>query len=205
MQERVPSQRFALCDHRDGASVDDAIVNIGRRAQRTVNGRDVLWAARKHYDQIYFGAQDDAIAWLGGGWKALDLALGPDLHVHEQIEWGRSLAAIDSHRGKGLPEVVAAITMILFATQFDVDRLVAGAQQHVVTAGRSIADKGEHWSPSIAVEHIAGASERVLASRYIKRDLHPQDLLGALVFLASADSDFMSGQNVLVDGGNANT
>jgi NAD(P)-dependent dehydrogenase (short-subunit alcohol dehydrogenase family) len=54
-------------------------------------------------------------------------------------------------------------------------------------------------------EHIAGASERVLASRYIKRDLHPQDLLGALVFLASADSDFMSGQNVLVDGGNANT
>jgi NAD(P)-dependent dehydrogenase (short-subunit alcohol dehydrogenase family) len=54
-------------------------------------------------------------------------------------------------------------------------------------------------------EHIAGASERVLASRYIKRDLHPQDLLGALVFLASGDSDFMSGQNVLVDGGNANT
>jgi NAD(P)-dependent dehydrogenase (short-subunit alcohol dehydrogenase family) len=54
-------------------------------------------------------------------------------------------------------------------------------------------------------EHIANASKHVLASRYLKRDLHPQDLLGALVFLASADSDFMSGQNVLVDGGNANT
>ena len=54
-------------------------------------------------------------------------------------------------------------------------------------------------------EHIATARKHVLASRSLKRDLHPQDLLGALVFLASADSDFMSGQNVLIDGGNANT
>jgi NAD(P)-dependent dehydrogenase (short-subunit alcohol dehydrogenase family) len=53
--------------------------------------------------------------------------------------------------------------------------------------------------------HIATARDRVLASRSLKRDAHPQDLLGALVFLASADSDFMTGQNVLVDGGNANT
>jgi NAD(P)-dependent dehydrogenase (short-subunit alcohol dehydrogenase family) len=54
-------------------------------------------------------------------------------------------------------------------------------------------------------EHIANATTHVLANRYLKRELHPRDLLGALVFLASADSDFMSGQNVLIDGGNANT
>jgi NAD(P)-dependent dehydrogenase (short-subunit alcohol dehydrogenase family) len=53
--------------------------------------------------------------------------------------------------------------------------------------------------------HVATARDRVVASRSLKRDEHPQDLLGALVFLASADSDFMTGQNVLVDGGNANT
>jgi NAD(P)-dependent dehydrogenase (short-subunit alcohol dehydrogenase family) len=53
--------------------------------------------------------------------------------------------------------------------------------------------------------HVATARDRVVASRSIKRDEHPQDLLGALVFLASADSDFMTGQNLLVDGGNANT
>jgi NAD(P)-dependent dehydrogenase (short-subunit alcohol dehydrogenase family) len=53
--------------------------------------------------------------------------------------------------------------------------------------------------------HIATARDRVVASRSLKRDEQPQDLLGALVFLASADSDFMTGQNVLVDGGNANT
>ena len=38
-----------------------------------------------------------------------------------------------------------------------------------------------------------------------KRDEQPQDLLGALVFLASADSDFITGQTIAVDGGNVNT
>jgi len=40
-----------------------------------------------------------------------------------------------------------------------------------------------------------------LASRCIKRDVTPEDLTGTVVFLASADSDCMSGQTVLVDGG----
>jgi NAD(P)-dependent dehydrogenase (short-subunit alcohol dehydrogenase family) len=53
--------------------------------------------------------------------------------------------------------------------------------------------------------HVATARDRVVAARSLKRDQHPQDLLGALIFLASADSDFMTGQNVLIDGGNSNT
>jgi NAD(P)-dependent dehydrogenase (short-subunit alcohol dehydrogenase family) len=38
-------------------------------------------------------------------------------------------------------------------------------------------------------------------SRALKRDEQPEDLTGALVFLASHDSDFMTGQCVVVDGG----
>ena len=53
--------------------------------------------------------------------------------------------------------------------------------------------------------HIATARDRVVAARSLKRDEQPQDLLGALIFLASTDSDFMTGQNVLIDGGNSNT
>jgi NAD(P)-dependent dehydrogenase (short-subunit alcohol dehydrogenase family) len=67
---------------------------------------------------------------------------------------------------------------------------------------------GLTMSESLVAEnpgHIATARDRVVASRSLKRDQQPQDLLGALVFLASADSDFMTGQNVLVDGGNSNT
>jgi len=40
-----------------------------------------------------------------------------------------------------------------------------------------------------------------VASRCLKRDATPDDLTGAVVFLASADSDFMSGQTMVVDGG----
>ena len=40
-----------------------------------------------------------------------------------------------------------------------------------------------------------------IASRCIKREALPQDLIGALLFLSSADSDFMSGQTLVVDGG----
>lgn len=42
-----------------------------------------------------------------------------------------------------------------------------------------------------------------LASRAIQRDGMPQDLLGAMVFLCSAASDFMTGQTLVVDGGSA--
>jgi NAD(P)-dependent dehydrogenase (short-subunit alcohol dehydrogenase family) len=41
----------------------------------------------------------------------------------------------------------------------------------------------------------------VMASRSLKREETPQDLEGALLFLASEDSAFMTGQTVVVDGG----
>ena len=40
-----------------------------------------------------------------------------------------------------------------------------------------------------------------VASRSLKRDAEPSDLVGALLFLASADSAFMTGQTLAVDGG----
>ena len=54
-------------------------------------------------------------------------------------------------------------------------------------------------------EHVRTAQPRAIAGRAIPRDEHPQDLLGALIFLASAESDFITGQNIAVDGGNVNT
>jgi NAD(P)-dependent dehydrogenase (short-subunit alcohol dehydrogenase family) len=53
--------------------------------------------------------------------------------------------------------------------------------------------------------HVATARERIVAARAIKRDEYPEDLLGALIFLASADSDFITGQTIAVDGGVVNT
>ena len=53
--------------------------------------------------------------------------------------------------------------------------------------------------------HVNSARDRAVASRSLRRDQHPQDLLGALIFLSSAESDFVTGQTMMVDGGNVNT
>lgn len=54
-------------------------------------------------------------------------------------------------------------------------------------------------------DHLIETSEKVKASRAIARDAYPEDLVGALVFLASSDSDFVTGQTLVVDGGSVNT
>jgi len=54
-------------------------------------------------------------------------------------------------------------------------------------------------------EHIDEYRAPVLASRAIKRDGLPEDLIGALLFLASSASNFMTGQTIAVDGGSINT
>jgi len=90
----------------------------------------------------------------------------------------------------------------------------------VVTMTRSLArELGAHnicvntlapgliMSDSIAEnqEHIDHYRAPVIASRSIKRDGLPGDLVGALIFLSSPESDFMTGQTVVVDGGSINT
>jgi NAD(P)-dependent dehydrogenase (short-subunit alcohol dehydrogenase family) len=89
----------------------------------------------------------------------------------------------------------------------------------VVTMTRSLArELGAHninvnsLAPGLIMSETISANEGhiqdfrapVLASRSIKRDGFPGDLLGALVFLASEASDFVTGQTIAVDGGSVN-
>jgi NAD(P)-dependent dehydrogenase (short-subunit alcohol dehydrogenase family) len=54
-------------------------------------------------------------------------------------------------------------------------------------------------------DHLNQSRASSLARRAIKRDQVPEDLVGTLVYLASKDSDFMTGQVLAVDGGANNT
>jgi NAD(P)-dependent dehydrogenase (short-subunit alcohol dehydrogenase family) len=50
-------------------------------------------------------------------------------------------------------------------------------------------------------EHVAHMRDAVLSTRSIKRDEKPDDLIGGLIFLASKESDFVTGQSLSVCGG----
>ena len=51
--------------------------------------------------------------------------------------------------------------------------------------------------------HAEKYRDVILASRAIKRDETPQDIAGAVSFLASDDAAFLTGQTLVVDGGSA--
>jgi len=53
-------------------------------------------------------------------------------------------------------------------------------------------------------QHVEEERVPVRNARAFKRDAYPEDLTGTLIFLASGDSDFITGQSIVVDGGAVN-
>jgi NAD(P)-dependent dehydrogenase (short-subunit alcohol dehydrogenase family) len=66
-----------------------------------------------------------------------------------------------------------------------------------LTMSESIAAKGDEpeWQDNFTMS---------IASRAIKRDEVPEDLVGTMLYLVSPDSDFVTGQCIVVDGGGIN-
>ncbi len=60
---------------------------------------------------------------------------------------------------------------------------------------------GLTMSDNVRLHHPQEQIDRSRNSRALARDEVPEDLEGALVFLASSDSDFITGQMVVVNGG----
>jgi 3-oxoacyl-[acyl-carrier protein] reductase len=70
-----------------------------------------------------------------------------------------------------------------------------GINVNAITPGLTIAD--ENQRRMLSEEYLAPRRQ----ARAFKRDQHPEDLVGAVVFLASSASDFITGQTLNVDGG----
>jgi len=72
-----------------------------------------------------------------------------------------------------------------------------GINVNALAPGLTISEKvveDEQWTP---------LRDRNVDSRAIKREQVPEDLIGTMIFLCSSDSDFMTGQTVVTDGGSA--
>ena len=85
---------------------------------------------------------------------------------------------------------VIAMTRVM-ARELGDDNICVNALAPGMTLSEAVEDRDDYVnSPTVD-------------TRCFKRHETPDDLTGALVFLASAESDFMTGQTMLVDGGSA--
>jgi NAD(P)-dependent dehydrogenase (short-subunit alcohol dehydrogenase family) len=100
------------------------------------------------------------------------------------------------HGGQGHMHYVTSKGGVIAMTR-SMARELSGANITVnsVAPGYTESD-GVRENPSL---HVARAP--TLAARVIKRDMVPDDLVGAIVFLMTPDSDFITGQMINVDGG----
>ncbi len=97
----------------------------------------------------------------------------------------------------GLPHYVASKGAIISLTRAAARELGAdGIRVNALAPGLTMSEAmktNPSWSDDVIANNIA--------SRALKREAVPEDLLGALVFLASPASDFITGQTLSVDGG----
>jgi NAD(P)-dependent dehydrogenase (short-subunit alcohol dehydrogenase family) len=106
---------------------------------------------------------------------------------------------------KGIPRMLHYVTskggIMAFTRALSRELGGHGIRVNTLSPGFTLSDTVIAENP----QHVATAGKLSVAGRAIRRDAHPQDLLGALIFLAAADSDFITGQTIAVDGGNVNT
>ncbi|HZP75896.1 MAG TPA: glucose 1-dehydrogenase [Pseudolabrys sp.] len=105
---------------------------------------------------------------------------------------------------KGLPRFLHYVTskgaVVAFTRALSRELGSHGIAVNTLAPGLILSDTG-----LTNTAHLEQARARVIESRAFKRDGYPEDLTGALVFLASSDSNFMTGQTLAVDGGSINT
>jgi NAD(P)-dependent dehydrogenase (short-subunit alcohol dehydrogenase family) len=100
---------------------------------------------------------------------------------------------------KGAPSMLAYVTSkgAIVAMTRSVAREVGGAGIRI-----NCLAPGLTMSEGIANnEAYVKRGNSTVASRCLQRDQLPEDLTGSVTYLLSADSDFMTGQTIVVDGG----
>ncbi len=155
----------------------------------------------ERYDQIEPDLWDEVMRVnIGGTWRMIR-AVGP---VMERQGAGKIVNITSGTVKKGMPGMahytaskgaIAALTRTLSREMGEAGVCVNALAPGLTLSSSILANPG----------HVEATRTRVLASRAIKRDGQPGDLIGALIFLCSDESDFVTGQTLAVDGGSVNT
>jgi NAD(P)-dependent dehydrogenase (short-subunit alcohol dehydrogenase family) len=104
---------------------------------------------------------------------------------------------------KGVPRMLPYVTskgaMLAFTRALSRELGQHGIAVNSLSPGYILSETGLENTQHVEEERVP-----VRNSRAFKRDGYPEDLIGALLFLVSADSDFVTGQSLVVDGGAVN-
>jgi NAD(P)-dependent dehydrogenase (short-subunit alcohol dehydrogenase family) len=119
-------------------------------------------------------------------------------------KYGKIINIASGTAYKGIPHMLHYVTskgaIVSFTRALSRELGEHGIAVNTLAPGYILSDTGLENAA-----HVEEARVPVRNSRAFKRDAYPEDLLGTLVFLASSDSDFVTGQTLAVDGGSINT
>ncbi|MHB0670787.1 SDR family NAD(P)-dependent oxidoreductase [Roseomonas mucosa] len=112
--------------------------------------------------------------------------------------WGRIVSVGSASTFEGVPDQIhyVAAKAGLFGLSRSLARVMGdeGVTVNVVTPGLTS-------TPAVKKSMPEEMIKRSVEARALKREEQPEDLVGAIFFLASPDADFISGQTINVDGG----
>ena len=127
-------------------------------------------------------------------------------HVAPHMKTRRSGKIINIASGaayKGVPRMLPYVSskgaMLAFTRALSRELGEFGIAVNSLSPGYILSETGLENATHVEEERMP-----VRNSRAFKRDGYPEDLLGTLIFLASSDSDFVTGQSIVVDGGSVN-
>lgn len=181
------------------AAVQKTVAEFGRLDILVNNAAIFTMVERKKFDEIPQDEWDRVMAVnVRGVWLAAKSAV-PEMRKNG---YGKIINISSGRAFKGSTHflhydaskaAVLGITKSL-ARELGADNICVNALAPGSTASENVMKRSTDLGSSMA---------GTVNSRALKRVETPEDLLGACVFLASPESDFMTGQSLVVDGGAA--
>ena len=199
--DAVASSSCDVSDEKSVATlVDETIKRFGQIDVLVNNAALYSKLTPRNYDEWDAEVWDRVMAINVRGPWLMARAVAPHMIARRA---GKIINIASGAAYKGVPRMLPYVTskgaMIAFTRALSRELGQHGIAVNSLSPGYILSDTGLENATHVEEERVP-----VRNSRAFKRDAYPEDLTGTLVYLASHDSDFVTGQSIVVDGGSVN-